>query len=416
MKALDLRSYLESWPYDAENNVRTGHGSDGREIILVRLPTVLEQYEMDGRPDGWRVCDLDPAPHLHPAQSQAAKTAASPLALAVTGEDCAVLFHEAAAYLHRLGLFFRLKDWARAERDSAQILRLLEFMKEHAQCAEAGSQLDQWRSHILHIHSVAHGLLQRGKKPYRDGLGKGRDITGISTAVHDGAADRGMIEEFLLASVRSALTDLQALQPCEETCFLRQGDYWKIRHQGQTTLLKSMRGLHCLACLLRSPGREFHVSELMVRLLEIPAVPAAASAGGNRPENRNRGIASGLNGGIPILDAQAKAEFKGRLNELRLELEEAEHFNDTGRAAEVQEELNVIAQNLAAAIGLGGRDRKASSEAERARCAVTKRIKQAVKKIGDTMPALGIHLNATIKTGYFCSYSPHPDHTVNWRF
>jgi len=209
---------------------------------------------------------------------------------------------------------------------------------------------------------------------------------------------------------------LQALQPREETCFLRQGDYWKIRHQGQTTLLKSMRGFHCLVCLLRSPGREFHVSELMVCLLEIPAVSAAAGTGGNRPENGNRGSASGLNGGIPILDAQAKAEFKGRLNELRLELEEAEHFNDTGRAAEVQEELNVIAQNLATAIGLGGRDRKASSEAERARCAVTKRIKQAVKKIGDTMPALGQHLNATIKTGYFCSYSPHPDHTVHWRF
>ena len=413
---MDLRSCLENWPYDAENNVRTGHGADGREIILVRLPMGLEQYEMDGRPDGWRVCGMDPAPHLHPARSEAAQTAASPAALEVTGEDCAALFHEAAAYLHRLSLLFQLNDWTRAERDSAQILRLFQFVKQQAQGAEDDVQLELWLSHALRIHSVVRARLRLDKKTCRDAPEAAHNFTGISAASDDEPADQGMVEEALLESVRGALTDLLALQPREETCFLRQGDYWKIRHQGQTTFLKSMRGLHCLACLLRSPGREFHVSELLVRLLEMPAVAASAIGSGGQPESGDRGITSGLNGGIPILDAQAKAEFKRRLNELRQELEEAEQFNDSSRAAELQEELNVIGQTLAAAIGLGGRDRKASSEAERARCAVTKRIKQAVKKIGDTMPALGNHLNATIKTGYFCSYNPHPDHTVRWRF
>ncbi len=413
---MDLRSCLENWPYDAENNVRTGHGADGREIILVRLPMGLEQYEMDGRPDGWRVCGMDPAPHLHPARSGATQTAASPATMAVTNGDCAALFHEAAAYLQRLNLLFRLNDWPRAERDSAQILRLLQFVKQHARGAEDDVQLELWLSHALRIHSVVRVRARLDKKPYQDASQAARSLPGISATMDDEPADRGTIEEALLENVRDALTDLLALQPREETCFLRQGDYWKIRHQGQTTFLKSMRGLHCLACLLRSPGREFHVSELLVRLLEIPAVSSVAIAGGGPLETGDRGITSGLNGGIPILDAQAKAEFKRRLNELRQELEEAEQFNDSSRAAELQEELNVIGQTLAAAIGLGGRDRKASSEAERARCAVTKRIKQAVKKIGDTMPALGDHLNATIKTGYFCSYNPHPDHPVHWKF
>jgi non-specific serine/threonine protein kinase len=76
----------------------------------------------------------------------------------------------------------------------------------------------------------------------------------------------------------------------------------------------------------------------------------------------------------------------------------------------------LIAQHLAFAIGLGGRDRKTSSEAERARCAVTKRIKQSIQKIGDAIPALGHHLTARIKTGYFCSYNPHPDRPVTWKF
>jgi hypothetical protein len=76
----------------------------------------------------------------------------------------------------------------------------------------------------------------------------------------------------------------------------------------------------------------------------------------------------------------------------------------------------VIAQHLASAIGLGGRDRKTSSEAERARCAVTKRIKNAIQKIGAAIPTLGHHLTASITTGYFYSYNPHPDPPVDWKF
>lgn len=78
--------------------------------------------------------------------------------------------------------------------------------------------------------------------------------------------------------------------------------------------------------------------------------------------------------------------------------------------------MNVIAQHLAYAIGLGGCDRKTSSEAERARCAVTKRLKQAIQKIADAIPTLGHHLTVRIKTGYFCSYNPHPDRPVVWKF
>ena len=68
---------------------------------------------------------------------------------------------------------------------------------------------------------------------------------------------------------------------------------------------------------------------------------------------------------------------------------------------------------LAQILTVGG---KTSSEAERARCAVTKRLKQAIQKIADAMPSLGHHLTARIKTGYFCSYNPHPDRPVAWEF
>ena len=54
---------------------------------------------------------------------------------------------------------------------------------------------------------------------------------------------------------------------------MRQGDYWTIRYQGQTAILKATRGLDCLSYLLRHPGRDVHVSEL----LATPVDPARAS-------------------------------------------------------------------------------------------------------------------------------------------
>jgi len=189
--------------------------------------------------------------------------------------------------------------------------------------------------------------------------------------------------------------------------FLWHNDYWTIRYHGHTALLKSTRGLHYLAVLLRDPGREFHVRELLARPMDVSTPVCSSRREWTRPR---------LYGGFPVLDAQAKAEYKRRINDLRKDLNQAERFNDLQRKTEVQNELQAIVDYLASAVGLGGRDRKTSSGAERARSAVTKCIKKTIRKIGEAIPSLGYHLAARIKTGYFCSYNPHPDRPVAWKF
>ena len=165
-----------------------------------------------------------------------------------------------------------------------------------------------------------------------------------------------------------------------------------------------------LALLLRNPGREFHVSELVEQVIE-----KSLSLGndGHASGTRQGGFLSDAG---PILDSQAKAEYKHCLNDLRIDLEEAEQFNDPARAERDRDGINALAEQLASAVGLGGRDRRSGSEAERARSAVTKRIKSSIKRIGDAIPLLGSHLAARIKTGYFCSYRPHPQRSVAWKF
>ena len=207
---------------------------------------------------------------------------------------------------------------------------------------------------------------------------------------------------------RSCTSDYLILSAHDDFLFLRQNDYWIIRYNGRTAFLKSTRGLHCLAVLLHDPGREFHVGDLFSRSVDALTLDAAMV-----PHGRAR---RELHTGIPVLDAKAKAEYKRRLNELREELSDAERLKDPQRRAKAQNEVQAIGDYLASAIGLGGRNRRTSSQAERARSAVTKCVKGAIRKIGDAIPSLGYHLAARIKTGYFCSYNPHPQRFVKWKF
>jgi hypothetical protein len=192
---------------------------------------------------------------------------------------------------------------------------------------------------------------------------------------------------------------------------MHQGDYWTLRYQGQTAILKATRGLDCLCYLLRHPGRDVHVTQLLGTSVDfpLPAFLGGLEAGGDA-------VTAGRQDSGPILDSRAKAQYKRRINDLRKDVEEAERFNDSYRATRARGEMDAIAEQLAAAVGLGGRDRRSSSDSERARSAVTKRIKEAIHRIGKVIPPLGCHMAARIKTGYFCSYNPHPDRPVAWKF
>ena len=407
---MDLRSCLESWPYDAADNVRSARGADGREIILVREPMGLQQYEMDGRPDGLRVHGMESAFAFHEARIATAN------ARDLSAEDCAQLIHEGIEYHHRLRLLFRLKDWMRTDRDTAQNLRLIEFIQRHARCEEDRVHLDPWRPSLTRIHAVARAMMLLEKGRHRELRNIPGDIVRLIDAVADDAPDNARLAEALLASVCDCLADQPAHRLQEEALFQKHDDYWTIAYHGHRALLKTTRGLQCLALLLRYPGREFHVSEMLAHSMETPAPPAPAIGNGSRTDAGAQMVIAGLFDGCAVLDAQAKTQYRHRLHELREEFREAEQRNDPHRAAKAREEMDTIARHLASVIGLGGRDRKSSSDAERARSAVTKRIKQAIHKIAEANASLGHHLTARIKTGYFCSYNPHPERPVVWKF
>jgi hypothetical protein len=209
---------------------------------------------------------------------------------------------------------------------------------------------------------------------------------------------------------RKAIRNRLTRRSAREALFCKRGDYWIIEYKGKTTWLKGTRGLECLACLLGNPGREFHVRELIGL-----GQPVSGLAEQSVQQDGYHMRTMWLETGVVILDSHAKTEYKQRLAELREELHDAEFCNDPGRVEKIQEESDAIAKQLAAAIGLDGRDRNAASQAERARTAVAKRIRGSIKRISKATPALGCHLAVCIKTGYFCSYRPDPGVYVSWK-
>jgi hypothetical protein len=175
--------------------------------------------------------------------------------------------------------------------------------------------------------------------------------------------------------------DVPDADTAQVRCFRRDGDYWTIGYGGRPFQLRHSVGLGYLAELLAHPGRELHALDL----------------GGGRP-------AAGGDAG-PLLDDAAKAAYRSRLDELAADLDEAEAWADPERAARAREEIEALRNELARAIGLGGRARVAASDAERARVRVTKAIRSSMARIAEHDPALGEHLRRTVRTGLFCSYT-----------
>lgn len=187
------------------------------------------------------------------------------------------------------------------------------------------------------------------------------------------------------------------------------GDYWAMRLGNGEIRLRDSKGARYLARLLSRPGVEIHAADLQAG----PAGPAAASAG--EAAEAGLGVRSaGSEDAGEFLDAEAKRRYQLRIGELREEIEEAERFNDPERASRSREELEMLGRELAAAVGIGGRDRRAASQAERARINVTRAIRSTLNRIAEHDEALGGHLSSAVRTGTFCCYEPSPSNDVEW--
>ncbi len=194
--------------------------------------------------------------------------------------------------------------------------------------------------------------------------------------------------------------------------FRREGEYWTVAYDGSVVRVKDAKGLRHLARLLAHPGREFHAVDL--EAAEGQAARPAPVGSRERAAGAELAVRPDLGDAGELLDATAKAAYKARLDELQTELDEADSFNDPVRVANTRQEMDFLVGELARAVGLGGRDRRAASHAERARLNASRAIRVAMANLARANPSLGRHLAATVRTGRYCSYTPDPRAPIAW--
>jgi tetratricopeptide (TPR) repeat protein len=195
---------------------------------------------------------------------------------------------------------------------------------------------------------------------------------------------------------------------------VHEGDFWTVSFDGTTSRVRDAKGMRYLRVLLARPGQEFHVLALVADIEGArDGSPSPVRMSDATLEHLGMHRSAADDSGL-VLDAQARASYRRRLADLEAEREEAEAANDPGRRDRAAAELEFLERELASAVGLGGRLRRAGSPAERARVSVTRALRAAIARMAKADPALGRHLDSTVRTGTFCSYAPDPRVPASW--
>jgi len=270
---------------------------------------------------------------------------------------------------------------ALGERDlAAQLEPLLKrFAGLHLTLGQMGLTWLGPVDRVLGLLAATCGRFDEAEACLQSALAQARDVGGAP------AVARIERELVAVAEKRGGTPAPPAPAPAQPLTMAAEGDVWVIAHAGRVLRLRASRGLAMLARLVAEPGREFHVLDL------------GGGAGGPGVDTGDAG---------PVLDAQARAAYRDRYQDLEDAIAEAEADNDPARAEKARAEREALADELARGVGLGGRDRRTGAAAERARVNVQRRLKDALDRIAAADPDLGRHLSRSVRTGTFCCYEP----------
>ncbi len=166
----------------------------------------------------------------------------------------------------------------------------------------------------------------------------------------------------------------------------KAGGVWEIGFRGRTATVRDSKGVRDLAVLVGRPGVE---------------VPAIELAGGTAvaPDAATD----------PVLDRAALSAYRRRLDELDEDLADARDAADLARVERATDEREQLLAELRRSTRPAGTARTFGGDAERARKAVSARIRDAIGRIEEALPELGRHLDRSVTTGAACRYEPRDD-------
>jgi tetratricopeptide (TPR) repeat protein len=246
------------------------------------------------------------------------------------------------------------------------------------------------------LHATLLMDLARARERAGDRVGAALDARAATAAVATldvalAPADRALIERREPGSSEP--------QAARTAVLTREGKWWVASCAGTSARLQDSKGLCYLAEIIAQPGTEKHVMDLVDRV-----------EGVSQPGEVDR---RALGDAGPALDSRARAAYRRRIEELRAAADEALAAGQLEAAEATQGEIDQLVEELARAFGLGGRDRKTASAAERARLNVTRALRASIARLVDALPAAQV-LDRRVRTGLYCVYEPAAGDEVRW--
>lgn len=150
----DIDHVLRTWDYDAEGvNVRKCSGSDGREILQMRLDLGVLQLEVTGRPDGQRPGGKNSyCEHL---EDQARRLGNE---MELTAEQCSEIDREFLQYYHRRICWLQLREFEKAVLDADHTLALMDLSKKYSPDEQWTLSHEQYRPLVVFHRTQAAAL------------------------------------------------------------------------------------------------------------------------------------------------------------------------------------------------------------------------------------------------------------------
>ena len=156
----DITKILDSWEFDPDNQVRIIRADDGREVLQIRQPLGIEQYELDGRPDGktmeGRECYLDV---LKDKLQEHIQTGGSDEGFQISRDQFRVLQNEGVIYYYRYLILFQIGDFERTVRDTEHNLQICDLVGKYAESEEDKNEILQYRPYILRMFAIAKAMI-----------------------------------------------------------------------------------------------------------------------------------------------------------------------------------------------------------------------------------------------------------------
>jgi hypothetical protein len=166
---LDITGILRDWEYDPDNYIRVITLKDGREVLQVRQPLGIEQYELSGRPDGKRPFDRESVldEFLYRIDYHT-NMFSSEENFRLSYDDFIMLQDEGMLYYARYLRLYQIGDFEKTVDDTAHNLRICELLDKYFYDDEVKNELLQYRPYIMKVNAISRAMVEVQNKFLRN--------------------------------------------------------------------------------------------------------------------------------------------------------------------------------------------------------------------------------------------------------